>query len=52
MNIIADIGEFFNKVIISLVGGIFKLVNFAYRIFLALAENNIFNQIFIISKEI
>ncbi|MDD5865056.1 MAG: hypothetical protein PUD07_00985 [bacterium] len=43
-NIIADIGEFFNKVIISLVGGIFKLVNFAYRIFLALAENNIFNQ--------
>ncbi|MGN1378781.1 MAG: hypothetical protein ACI4XR_00040 [Bacilli bacterium] len=43
-DIIADIGEFFNKVIISLVGGVFKLVNFAYRIFLALAENNIFNQ--------
>ena len=41
---IADIGEFFNKVIISLVAGIFKLVNYAYRIFLALAENNIFKQ--------
>ena len=43
-NVIADIGEFFNKVIISLVAGIFKLVNYAYRIFLALSENNIFKQ--------
>ena len=41
---IAEIGEFFNKVLISLVAGIFKLVNYAYRIFLALAENNIFKQ--------
>ena len=43
-NAIADLGELLNKFLISLVGGIFKLVNYAYRIFFVLVENNIFNQ--------
>ena len=42
--IIDNIAETFWKIIIGLVGGIFKLVNSAYRIFLALAEADIFKN--------
>lgn len=42
--IIDNIAETFWKIIIGLVGGIFKLVNSAYRIFIALAEADIFEN--------
>lgn len=42
--IIDNIAETFWKIIIGLVGGIFKLVNSAYRIFLVLAKATIFNN--------
>ncbi len=42
--IIDNIAETFWKIIISLVGSIFKLVNSAYRIFIALAEADIFEN--------
>ncbi len=38
------IPEFFWKIIISLVGAIFQLVNYTYQVFLFLAETNIFDQ--------
>lgn len=44
LDIIDDVAEAFWKIIISLVGGIFKLVNSAYRIFLVLAKAQIFNN--------
>lgn len=44
MSIIENVIEAFWKIIISLVGSIFKLVNSAYRIFLALAEADIFEN--------
>lgn len=44
LTILDDIAETFWKIIISLVGSIFKLVNSAYRIFLALAEADIFKN--------
>lgn len=43
-NVIENVIEAFWKIIISLVGGIFKLVNSAYRIFLVLAKAQIFNN--------
>ena len=42
--IMDNIAETFWKIIIGLVGGIFKLVNSAYRIFLVLAKATIFNN--------
>ncbi len=42
LTIIDDVAEVFWKIIISLVSGIFKLVNYAYRIFLVLAKDQIF----------
>lgn len=42
--IIDNIAETFWKIIIGLVGGIFKLVNSAYRIFLVLSKATIFNN--------
>lgn len=44
LTILDDVAETFWKIIISLVGSIFKLVNSAYRIFLALAEADIFKN--------
>ena len=44
LTILDDVAETFWKIIISLVGSIFKLVNSAYRIFLALAEADIFEN--------
>lgn len=44
MSVIENVIEAFWKIIISLVGSIFKLVNSAYRIFLALAEADIFEN--------
>lgn len=44
LTILTDVAETFWKIIISLVGSIFKLVNSAYRIFLALAEADIFEN--------
>ena len=44
LTILNDVAETFWKIIISLVGSIFKLVNSAYRIFLALAEADIFEN--------
>ena len=38
------IPEFFWKIIISLVGAIYQLVNYTYQVFLFLAETNIFDQ--------
>lgn len=43
-NAIENVIEAFWKIIISLVAGIFKLVNSAYRIFLVLAKATIFNN--------
>ena len=44
LTILDDVAETFWKIIIALVGSIFKLVNSAYRIFLALAEADIFEN--------
>lgn len=44
LTIIDDVAEVFWKIIISLVAGIFKLVNYAYRIFLVLAKAQIFDN--------
>ena len=44
LTILDDVAETFWKIIIALVGSIFKLVNSAYRIFLALAEADIFKN--------
>lgn len=44
LTILDDVAETFWKIIISLVGSIFKLVNSAYRIFLPLAEADIFKN--------
>ncbi len=44
LTILDDVAETFWKIIISLVGSIFKLVNSAYRIFLALAKADIFKN--------
>lgn len=44
LTILDDVAETFWKIIISLVGSVFKLVNSAYRIFLALAEADIFKN--------
>lgn len=44
LTILDDVAETFWKIIISLVGSIFKLVNSAYRIFLVLAEADIFKN--------
>lgn len=44
LTILDDVAETFWKIIISLVGSIFKLVNSTYRIFLALAEADIFKN--------
>ena len=44
LTILDDVAETFWKIIISLVGSIFKLVNSAYMIFLALAEADIFKN--------
>ena len=44
LTILDDVAETFWKIIISLVGSIFKLVNSAYRIVLALAEADIFEN--------
>ena len=41
---ILGIGKFFWKVIITLVAGIYQLVNYAYQVFLVLAQTNIFEQ--------
>lgn len=44
LTILDDVAETFWKIIISLVGSIFKLVNSAYRIIFALAEADIFKN--------
>lgn len=44
LTILDDVAETFWKIIISLVGSIFKLVNSAYRIFIVLAEADIFEN--------
>lgn len=41
---ILGIGTFFQKLMISLVGGVYQIVNYTYQIFMVLAETNIFEQ--------
>jgi len=44
LNIWQEIGAFFWDILISLVAGIYLLVNYTYQIFLVLAKTNIFEQ--------
>ena len=39
-----DAGEFINKFVIGFVSGIYKLVDYAYRVFMVLAKTNIFSE--------